>query len=409
MPVYDSYRDNEFVSSNTALIVDHDIEARKSLSGMLDRIGCETIAANDGLAALDTVNCSDVSIVLCDWDAPGMSGIELCTELRCRANGRYIYFILISRRSEREVMFAGLAAGADDYICKPVDNYELAVKIKSAFRIVNLERQLAEKNQRLQKDYATVTENLLIAGQIQLDLLPAHYCDCSVRAGWLFKPAQYVSGDMLDYFDIGERYWVFFVMDVEGHGIPSALTVFSVNNQLKPTEGGLCASVLGSSASIAEACTRTIAELNQRTVHNGRYFTMVYGILDRSTGKVTMTQAGHPPPLHLSKATGELTPIGDGGMPVGLLEEASFSAINCQLAPGDRLFIHTDGVTECEDKTAKRYGTGRLIEQLKKFENLSPPDLCEQVGQDLCLWNGDKTFNDDVSLLVIEYESVNVE
>lgn len=371
---------------------------------MLDLIGCETIAANDGLTALATISNSDVSVVLCDWDAPGLSGIDLCAELRGRANSRYIYFILVSASSEREAMFTGLAAGADDVICKPVDIDELTVKIKSAFRIVDLERQLEYKNRRLRKDYDSVTEDLLIAGKIQKDLLPTPYRDNTLNTAWLFTPAQYVSGDMFDYFGVDDRYWVFFMMDVEGHGIPSALTVFSVNNQLNPTAGGLCESMLNSTNSIAEACTRTVAELNNRAQQGSRYFTMVYGIMDRSTGTVTMTQAGHPSPLHVSGDTGEVAPIGNGGMPVGLLQEATYSAVSFQMHAGDRLIIYSDGVLECEDDAANRYGADRFYQQIKTYADGSLQALCDQIDFDLRQWNCGKSFNDDVSMLVIEYK-----
>jgi sigma-B regulation protein RsbU (phosphoserine phosphatase) len=377
------------------------------LSGMLDHIGCESIAANDGSEALATVDSSSVSVVLCDWDMPGMSGIDLCAKLRSRAAGRYIYFILVSGRTERESIVAGLEAGADDFICKPVDQNELAVKIKSAFRIVNLERQLEEKNQRLQRAYAAVTEDLLVAGKIQEDLLPPPHHGDSVNTAWLFKPAQYVSGDMFDYFKIDDRYWVFFVMDVEGHGIPSALTVFSVNNQLKPTEGGLCAAMLKQCDSAADACVATVTELNkQHSLRGGRYFTMVYGVLDRFSGEVTMVQAGHPPALHLSLANGEITPIGDGGMPVGLLDDATFSAVSCRLSPGDRLFVYSDGTQECSDAECNLYGAERMMTCMRTMKSASLREFCDHFDRELCQWNGDKPFDDDVSMLGIEYLGV---
>ncbi len=394
------------MSENTALVVDDDISARMILSSMLDHIGCESIAANDGSEALETVDASGVSVVLCDWDMPGMSGIDLCEELRSRVDGRYIYFILVSGRTERESIFEGLEAGADDFICKPVDIDELTVKIKSAFRIVNLERQLEEKNRRLQRAYAAVTEDLVIAGKIQEDLLPVPYQGDACNTGWLFRPAQYVSGDMFDYFKIGDNYWVFFVMDVEGHGIPSALTVFSVNNQLKPSADGLCATMLRDSSSVSEACIKTVSELNRRSLAGGRYFTMVYGVLDLSTGEVTMTQAGHPPALHLSKQSGELESIGDGGMPVGLLEDATFSSVSCQLAAGDRLLVYSDGTLECTDSEANLYGSERMNNRIKALKDESVSTVCEKFDADLCRWNGDKPFDDDVSLLVIEYTGV---
>lgn len=376
---------------------------------MLEHIGCDSIAANDGSQALATVDNSGVSVVLCDWDMPGMSGVELCAQLRQRREGRYIYFILVSGRTERDSIVAGLEAGADDFICKPVDLDELTVKIKSAFRIINLERQLEERNAKLQRAYATVTDDLVVAGAIQANLLPTPYPGEGCNTAWLFKPAQYVSGDMFDYFKFEDKYWIFFVMDVEGHGIPSALTVFSVNNQLNPAAMGLCARMLKSCDTVAEACIGTVSELNGRTHEGGHYFTMIYGVLDLETGKVTMTQAGHPAALHLSKTDGTVQAIGDGGMPVGLLEDATFEAVSCQLQPGDRLFVYSDGTIECNDSEENLYGSKRLEDRIVELKDEPVYAVCKRLEDDFVRWNGDKPFDDDLTMLAIEYTGVSKE
>ena len=392
---------------NTALIVDDDSTARLILTSMLEHIGCDSIAANDGNEALSYVDSSGVSVVLCDWDMPGMSGIDLCAQLRARDEGRYIYFILVSGRTERDSIVAGLEAGADDFICKPVDLDELTVKIKSAFRVINLERQLEERNARLQRAYATVTDDLVIAGNIQSNLLPVPYPGEGCNTAWLFRPAQYVSGDMFDYFKFEDKYWVFFIMDVEGHGIPSALTVFSVNNQLNPAAVGLCARMLHTCDTVAEACIGTVTELNARSsTQGGRYFTMIYGVLDLETGIVTMTQAGHPAALHLSHKSGNIEAVGDGGMPVGLLEDASFDAVSCQLEPGDRLFVYSDGTIECTDEEENLYGIERMENRITELKEESVSVVCQKFDEDLIEWNGEKPFDDDVSLLAIEFTGV---
>ena len=77
---------------NTALIVDDDSTARLILTSMLEHIGCDSIAANDGNEALSYVDSSGVSVVLCDWDMPGMSGIDLCAQLRARDEGRSVSY-----------------------------------------------------------------------------------------------------------------------------------------------------------------------------------------------------------------------------------------------------------------------------------------------------------------------------
>lgn len=394
------------MTGNTALVVDDDSTARLILTSMLDHIGCDSIAANDGEQALESVDSAGVSLVLCDWDMPGMSGVDVCAKLRQLDQGRYIYFILVSGRTERGSIVAGLEAGADDFICKPVDLDELTVKVKSAFRVINLERQLEERNAKLQRAYANVTDDLVIAGKIQKDLLPQPYPGNGIDTGWLFTPAQYVSGDMFDYFKFDDNYWIFYIMDVEGHGIPSALTVFSVHNQLNPSAMGLCARMINTCATLEDACIGTVDDLNGRSVQGGRYFTMIYGVVEVKTGRVTMTQAGHPPALHLSKRDGKISGVGNGGMPVGLLDDASFEAVSCQLEPGDKLFVYSDGTFECTDTEDNLYGMKRMQSRIIELADEPVSTVCSRFDEDIMAWNGDKELSDDVSMLVIEYTGV---
>jgi len=133
---------------------------------------------------------------------------------------------------------------------------------------------------------------------------------------------------------------------------------------------------------------------------------MIYGVMDVSTGQVTMTQAGHPAPIHLSKKTGKATALGDGGMPVGLLSDATYTTIDSQLAVGDRLYLYSDGMIECENEHGELYGSERLLNRIQEWRNLPITVLGELFDGEIASWNGAETFEDDVSMVVLEYTGI---
>ncbi len=389
-----------------ALVVDDDESARLILSAMLSSSGFEPIVASSADEALEIISKTNINLILCDWEMPGTSGLELCHKIRESDSGRYTYFILVSGRTEQHSIVSGLQAGADDFICKPVDIDELTVRLSSASRVINLEKKLEERNKKLESAYETITNDLRIAAKIQDELLPRQYKLNRFNTSWIFKPANYVSGDLFDYFPIYDQYLAFYILDVEGHGIPSALTTFSVNNQLNPSSRGICARYIRTCKSIDAACVATVTELNRqfaRNLQGGRYFTMIYGIIDIDTGRVAMTQAGHPPAIHVSNSAREVTMIGNGGLPVGLLEEATYQSVSCELAVGDRLFVYSDGTLECTNTVNEFYGKERLATNIKKWNDKPIKEVSIDFDNEFTQWNGSEQFDDDVSMVVFEY------
>jgi len=101
-----------------ALVVDDDESARLILSAMLSSSGFEPIVASSADEALEIISKTNINLILCDWEMPGTSGLELCHKIRESDSGRYTYFILVSGRTEQHSIVSGLQAGADDFICK---------------------------------------------------------------------------------------------------------------------------------------------------------------------------------------------------------------------------------------------------------------------------------------------------
>ena len=142
-----------------ALIADDDRTTTTLLSRTLERWGFDTTVANDGEAAWSAMTSSTPpSIAIVDWMMPGLDGPEICRRLHADSTHEPIYVILLTSRTSRHDVVAGLNAGADDYLTKPFDHDELRARLQVGVRIVTLQERLAEQVKQLQAALANVKQ-----------------------------------------------------------------------------------------------------------------------------------------------------------------------------------------------------------------------------------------------------------
>ncbi len=264
----------------------------------------------------------------------------------------------------------------------------------------------------LAEDYDRVTKELAYAARIQKSLLPNSVSHPGFCATGQLKPAQFIAGDGYDFFNLRDDILSFYILDVAGHGIAAAMTSFAIQIQLNPKLDGICQKHLADSKNIEEAVSNTILEINHIFYHEHRdsqYFTMIYGLIDLNTGRVTFAQAGHPPPIQCSVNSGKAIPHGKGGTPVAMFDKPSFGIYHCNMEPGDKLCIYSDGITECRNKHDEEFGDERLINLLERHAHRTIKETTDSVIAEICTWNGGEIFEDDLSVLIIEYKSLDVE
>ncbi len=133
------------------------------------------------------------------------------------------------------------------------------------------------------------------------------------------------------------------------------------------------------------------------------YFTLVLADVDLETGRVILSQAGHPHPA-LQRADGTVEFIGSGGLPVGLIDGAEFQQFEVMMAPGDRLLIHSDGVIECSGRSGDLLhdeGLARILRDLRQTRGMA---FLESLLWKLSEFAGDSDFNDDISAVLLEFK-----
>jgi diguanylate cyclase (GGDEF)-like protein len=132
------------------LIAEDDPISRRMLEAFLVKWGYEVVVATQGEEAWRVLQGNDPpKLAVLDWMMPGKDGIELCRGVRQRKGQAYIYILLLTARGHKEDILEGLEAGADDYVTKPFDPYELQARLRTGRRIIELQEQLLSAREAL--------------------------------------------------------------------------------------------------------------------------------------------------------------------------------------------------------------------------------------------------------------------
>ena len=391
------------------LIVEDAKDQRLMLSAVLKK-KYKVFEAEDGVKALTVLmENPDIRIVVSDWIMPEMNGIQLCQVIRSNDLGRYVYFILLTGKTNDQDLIKGIECGADDFVSKPVNIGELNARLKAGVRIIELERDLEGKNKALSGALATIEADLEAASSTQEQLLAQPAFINNVNFDWFFKPCKHMGGDMFGYQSFDSKQLCFYQLDVAGHGLPSALFSFTLNNILSESgEGSLCKEKSKDSPShyIPSPPNKVLEKLNKRFQANIKsmlYFTIVYGVMNTQTGEVVLSQAGHPNPLWMNKKNRTVETIDGSGVPIGMIDHVEYDSFNFTMNPGDRLFLYSDGLTECVNSGDNQFGVRRLSSSLGELFDCSVKGVISNIHERIQEWSKHREFEDDITYLVLEW------
>lgn len=398
----------------TVLVVDDSRAQRRLVGTYLKRWGYSVLEAENGSDALDLCREQRVDLVISDWMMPGMNGLELCRAYRELLGERYGYFILLTSKDDKEATAQGLDGGADDFLTKPFSPVELRARIRAGERILSMERKLIQQNKlvtktlaELQGLYDAIEDDLVEARKLQQSLVPERFSQFpTADVSLVLEPAGHVGGDLVGVFPVTDTEIGFFALDVSGHGVASALLTIRLagyltgytpksNVALKATSNG---TVMREPSEVVQILNRIMLE-ELETEH---YFTIFLGHAKLTTGEVTLCQAGHPNAI-IQRACGQVDVVGEGGFPVGLIPGVEFSQFDVTLRPGDRLFLTSDGITECEDEGGVMLEDEGLVTLMADNETLKGPRFLEALIWDLSNIAGPRDFADDISGVLFEF------
>ena len=269
-------------------------------------------------------------------------------------------------------------------------NAILSVVVGIALHTYDSMRRQIESSYRALREKEAMEREMAIAREVQRELLPrAVPAVRGLQLAGVCLPAVGVGGDLYDFLPLAEDRVGLVIADVSGKGIPAALLM-----------AGLQASIrsLALPALPPAELNRRLNEMLCRSTAAARYATLFLGFFDGRSGTLTYSNAGHYPPLHLGAAGP--TRLCDGGIPIGLMDDALYNEGRVELKAGDLLALYTDGVTEAPGAADEEFGERRLVEILTRLHGEDLNEIVRSVLEALARWRGAVPQHDDVTLVL---------
>jgi phosphoserine phosphatase RsbU/P len=389
-------------SALKAVIAEDDELLREVVALQMEALGCEVAQACNGADALEHVAANETDLLITDWQMPGMDGMELVRLARAACSReRHLHIAMMTARGDEVIQREALNAGVDDFLFKPIAPVELELALETARRNRLLHRRLQRRNtllttahERMREALESVRQDLAAATALHERLLPDTERIGGLGVHHVYRPAALLGGDSIGVSPLREGGLLFFVIDVKGHGVPAALDSFHLHHrikQLRPTT--------------PDELSRALATINSEIClrQDESYATIACGLLNPGWEEGWITCAGHPPPLI---GVGEDVRFFEGGraMPVGWIESEDFAPARFDFPFGARLLVYSDGVTDCTNSAGEEFGVDRLRNTLAYNVARPMAAVVRSIEYGLIERQSAGGFEDDVSLLAIEYD-----
>ena len=322
--------------SNVLLVDDYEVNLELLEAYLtLSEIPLCIYKAHTGAEAYQYIEKENLDLILLDVMLPDTSGYDICRHLKGFRLYQNIPVIILTALNDKQSMIEGLQAGADEFLTKPVDSYELILRVKNLLKMKCISNDLDEKYKQLHKE-------LVIATELQKSFLPKKipmYESFQIEV--LYKPSSFIGGDFYDFLQIDKEHLGILICDVKGHGVASAMITATIKFQLHGLEYCyLQPEVL-------------LKNLNERLEHffsntaNDYFVTAVYAVLDVTTWQLCYSNAGHTYPCWCHED--QLMMLeNQQGLPLGILENSFYDCQEINLKNKDELFFYTDGIFEIE-------------------------------------------------------------
>jgi sigma-B regulation protein RsbU (phosphoserine phosphatase) len=363
---------------HTILIADDNPDMIYLIKKRFEKGSYNFIEARDGDAALQKVRDERPDLVLLDLKMPGKTGMEVLEELKGDFELKDIPVIVLTVVDDTQEKIRALEKGASDFLVKPPEPTELRARVNTQLRLLKasnlfkrysehlenlvskklrelkaysgrLEEMVDEKVGLIKRQNQELLVSLNAARKVQNSLLPAATFRVEgVSFESFYFPCEAVGGDFFDIFRIDEDHIGFFIADVSGHGLPSAMiTIF-----LKREVFYHAKQVFGKGKYRVSKPKEVLSRLNQSFIENnigeGKYFvTMIYATYSLQRRTVTLSVAGHHALPLLRKKNGEVEEVRMCGFPIGWFDNVGeYPETQLILSPDDSVLLYTDGIFE---------------------------------------------------------------
>lgn len=374
------------------LVIDDDTATQELLRRVLKKQGYEVTVASNGEEGFERAKVLQPALIICDWVMPQLTGIEVCRRIKASSDLSTTFFILLTALGGVQDRVKGLDAGADDFISKPIEMNEMNARVRAGLRLHQLSQDLQTQKQLLEAELAEA------ADYVSSILPESESLTEPIKVESKFIPSRKLGGDCFDYYWLDENYLVVYLLDVAGHGLRAALPSVSVLNLLRSK------AIPNLDYHKPSDVLRALNNTYQMTYQNDKYFTIWYGVYNRSLSQLVYASAGHPPALLIS-GDGHLPvakKLKTTGMPIGMFPEATYIDDSCIVEKSSYLYIFSDGVYEISLSDGEIWGIDDFINMILEYHRYGYCDLNKILGHVRKL-NCNDVLSDDFSLLKVVF------
>jgi len=347
--------------------------------------------ATSGAKALELTSAKPApDLILLDVVMPEMDGYEVCATLKSNPETRDIPVIFLTGQTEESDETRGFEVGAVDYIHKPFSPAVVKARVRTHLMLREVREQLA-------RQLATINNELEMARQIQLSILPSG----APRIAGLeivprYVPMSAVAGDFYDFIAVDEIHLGVLIADVSGHGLPAALIA------------SMLQVALAAQVSHAADPGRVLSGLNQSLCgkFQTNFVTAAYLFVDAEKRIIHYAGAGHPPMLFWSRSAAAVREVCENGLVLGQFPETTYDSVVFQAGLGDSCLLYTDGVVEARNPSSEQFGTARLRAFLESNASLPGGPLADKLLDALWQWSElgmGQSQSDDITLLALRF------
>jgi len=371
------------------LVIDDDPTIRILLKRAFSSSGYNVQLAEDGLEGIELAEKYKPALIICDWLMPNLNGLEVCRNLKKKSSLATTFFILITSLVAIEDRVEGLDAGADDFICKPIDLQELQARVRAGLRLHQLSEDLQKQKQLLETELAEAADYVS-------SVLPEPLIDSRITIDFRFLPCRQLGGDIFDYFFLDEDHLVFYLLDVSGHGLKAALPSISVLNLLRSR------SLENVNYYQPKEVLNKLNNTFQMTQKNDKYFTIWYGVLNLKTRTLIYSSAGHPPSILVSENQPnevKTFKLKANGTPIGMFPDMIYQNQEYQITSTSKLYLFSDGIYELNQENGEIWG----LDNFEQFLTKSNLNL-EQIITEVKNRHTQSWLDDDISIMEIQVQ-----
>jgi len=371
-------------SAPRTLIADDQPDVLEALRLLLKGEGYQIEAVNSPTAVLDKLKSQPYDLLLMDLNytrdtTSGQEGLDLLARIQDIDNTLPV--VAMTAWGSVELAVEAMQHGVRDFVLKPWENSRLLRTLSEQIEKGRRKREKLRKEKEEIEDARAVGEALLPKSIPEIP---------GLEIATTTQPVRTLSGDYFDVLSLGESRLGIAIADVIGKGVPAALLMSNVQASVR---------ALAEEARHPGELTRRLNRSVCRNTTPGKFVTFCYCAVDMSTRRVSYTNAGHCAPV-LVRANGEIERLEAGGAVLGVFPEWPYEQGEVSLAPGDRLLLFTDGITEASNARDEEFGEERLAQLASALRDRGAHELKNRILQAISIFTGGRV-QDDATLVIV--------